>query len=393
MSIFGYGMSNGTGSIFMPVIIEDLGITYASYSVTSILSTAVLIICMPIIGKIAHKVSPKLITSAAAILLAAGFLVRASATSVWGIYASSILSGIGSSVLTGMYASILLATWFETRLGSVTGIMWAVGGFSAALFNPIASHAIVQFGWRQASVLMGAIAAAALLPTAVFLLRIPSNRKDIYREGAIAAGKNQHPESIYGLTKQEIRHLPAYYLIIVATVGFSCVSMLPNFTGAQVLSRGLDLVQSGYVSSCLMAAAGIAKILLGILLDRFGPQAVLLVYALLGAGGMVGMGYADSAAAIICSGFLTGIGTSIYSVSLPFILKSVIGNREYNQTYSKLTMLTCVAPLIIAVPIGMLYDFAGSYSIYYTICAALIVSAGLLLVLTYRSSDRHRPQG
>lgn len=388
VSVFGYGMSNGTSSIFMPVIIGDLGITYASYSVSSILSTAVLIVCMPIVGKIAHKVSPKIITSAAAILLALGFFLRAAVTSVWGIYGCAILMGIGSSALTGMYASILLTSWFESRLGSVIGIMSATGGFSAALLNPVASYAIVQFGWRQASAIMGIVTAAVLLPTAAFLLRMPSGSEEVYRKATTEIQPKS--ESIYGLTKREIRRLPAYYLIIVATVAGSFISMLPTFTGTQALSRGFDLVQSGYVSSFLMTAAGIAKILLGILLDRFGPRTVLPAYALLGACGMLGMGYANSYAVMLCSAFLTGIGTSILSVSLPFILKSVIGNREYSQTYSGLTMVTCVAPLIIAVPIGMLYDAAGSYSIYYAICAGLIAVAGVLLVSAYKKPSGHK---
>ena len=97
------------------------------------------------------------------LLIAAGLVVAAQATSLWQIYLGYGLGvgvGVGLSYVPSVAA---VQRWFVRRRGTASGLAVAGIGVGTLIGAPLAHELIADFGWRQTYLVLAALTAVGAL--------------------------------------------------------------------------------------------------------------------------------------------------------------------------------------------------------------------------------------
>lgn len=123
-------------------------------------------------GFLADRFATRTICLAGAATLAISLLLAARAEALWQFYALFFIAGaIGGGALFAPVIA-LVGGWFRTGAGLAIGIASAGQALGQGMVPFVAGHLIAAFGWQGALGLIGAFAAATLVPLAL-LMRPP----------------------------------------------------------------------------------------------------------------------------------------------------------------------------------------------------------------------------
>ncbi len=120
-------------------------------------------------GLIADRVGPRPVVIGGLLIVAAGLVVAAQATSLWQVYLGYGLGvgiGVGLSYVPGIAA---VQRWFVRGRGTASGIAVAGIGIGTLIGSPLAYALIAQLGWRPTYLVLagltvlGALVAGALI--------------------------------------------------------------------------------------------------------------------------------------------------------------------------------------------------------------------------------------
>ena len=112
--------------------------------------------------------------------------------------------------------------------------------------------------------------------------------------------------------------------VLIALLGFGSRQTFGMFLRpvTEAIGLGEDVRVMSFATGLQALMYGIAAPIVGAIADRFGPIRVIVVSALIYAGGLLGMSAAASAGALIFHiGILTGIGSA--GVAMPLLLSIV----------------------------------------------------------------------
>jgi len=112
--------------------------------------------------------------------------------------------------------------------------------------------------------------------------------------------------------------------VLIALLGFGCRQTMGMFLRpvTEAIGLGEDVRIMSFATGLQALMYGIAAPIVGAIADRFGPIRVMIVSALVYAGGLFGMAHAQSPGALIFNiGILTGIGSA--GVAMPLLLSIV----------------------------------------------------------------------
>ena len=110
-------------------------------------------------GLIADRTGPRPVVAGGLLLIAAGLVVAAQASSLWQVYLGYGLGvgvGIGFSYVPSVAA---VQRWFVRRRGTASGIAVAGIGVGTLIGAPLAHQLIAALGWRQTYLVLAVIAA------------------------------------------------------------------------------------------------------------------------------------------------------------------------------------------------------------------------------------------
>jgi len=328
-------------------------------------------IVSPFAGQAMDRVSIRALVTVGVLAFAGGYAAVGFATAVWQIvvlYALVIPLGI---VLAGpLAAQTLVAKWFRARRGIAMG--WVTTGTSIGglALPPLAAWLLLEFGWRQAHVMLGAGVAIVLLPLVWAVVRTSPETSGIEPEAEHRAGPGRFPEWSTGTILRERNFWALVLGLLPATTAFNGVQInLAPY--AQDL--GIGAQRSSFLMSLLAGTMIGGKLVFGALADRFDHRWVYgLAVLCLGAAlaSMTGRpGYPQLVGISVLVGFAGG-------GFLPLI-GAIISTRFGPLAFGRVMGLTAPAAMLAAVgaPVaGWLRDWTGSYDL-----ALQLFLGGLLL--------------
>ncbi|MFM6939631.1 MAG: MFS transporter, partial [Rhodoluna sp.] len=182
-----------------------------------------------------------------------------------------------------VFASLVANRWFVSRRGLVTGIFSAAYATGQLIFLPALTNVVMVSGWRQASLIVAAFA-AAVIP--IFLSFFRNSPEEI---GVLPYG-GQHSADGGGSAPRTARQTlqvlaaasqkPAFW--ILAGTFFVCGWTTNGLIGAHFIPAAHDHGMPAGTAAGLLAVVGIfdfvGTILSGWLTDRVSPVILLVFY-------------------------------------------------------------------------------------------------------------------
>ena len=378
------GICSNTLGVFYTPVSNDLGVGRGAFAFHATVGSLLTGFMGPVVAKLMKKYPMKL-------LMAGGIIIAAAATMLMGLahnlilfYALGLMRGFGCAFFTMMPLTTIISNWFAEKNGLAVGIAMSFSGLSGAVFNPIVSSLITNYGWSTAYFITGICIFALAMPGVIFILRLNPSDCGLLPYGAKSERKadikvTHKPEKVnfFNLT---FISLAAFSTILCLVIGIA-----QHFSG-YTESLGLGLTLGATMTSAGMVGNIISKLVIGVLSDKIGAFRSCQVMTFTNFIGLIGlMLLPKSNVTLLGCAFLYGFIYSITGAGTPLLVRQIYGPQRYAMAYSVVNIVTCIGSAFSLTIVGLIYDFTGSYYGAFTGGAVIdIIAIALLLILMKR---------
>jgi len=376
------GFCSSNKGLYLTAITDALGIKRSLFSINDSCRYIAAAIINLFFGTLVAKFGVRVMTGFGFAALIASTLVYAYAENIFVFYIGGILLGIGLAFTTTSMASCIIRRFFKSNIGRYTGIVFAANGIGAAVASQIASPIINEegnpFGYRNSYLLVAAILLVVGV-IAVALLREKPKHDDVSVQ--TASPKKKARGIIWdGIPYTAVKKRHYFYLaaVVILFNGF----ILQGITGvypAHMKQMGLspELVAS-FVSLHALALTA-AKIIVGILYDRFGLRIVMLICQCSTVAAfifmtLIGPSSGGIVLAVLFS-LLYALGLPLETLAVPLIANDLFGSVDYEKVLGVYISMNYAGYALGAPIVNLCYDILGSYS------PILLVLSGLMAVM------------
>ena len=161
------GIYQYSWSLFAAGLCSQLKWEVTAIQLAFTLYTFAATLIQPFSGYLADEFGPRVISLAAALLVAGGFLLSSTITSPAQLYVYYSVGSVGVGILYGVSAAIAVK-WFPDRRGLATGLVTFGFGAGTALFNLQFQQWISTYGVKAAFLRVGLLMLIFIVPLAFF---------------------------------------------------------------------------------------------------------------------------------------------------------------------------------------------------------------------------------
>ena len=364
-----------TFGLFMVPLGQELGWSRADIAFSLTLTTAIAWLSLLVAGWLADHVRLRPLLFAGVMLGAANLAAFAAMHELWHFYLLVLLLAFSALGASPLILSKLVQGWFDKRLGSALGLLFASASIGTVLHPLLISAALQRAGWRIAFVAMGALALVGGLIALLALVREPPRKA---RAAPVpSAPAVERLPMIAFLRDSTWWRLAAWNLLF----GFGGGAIGLHFA-ALLHDRGVGPGAIGLALSLTGASHFAGNLLAGWLVDRIPPQRMAwLLMTLPLAAALLLLGSAELPLMLFAAAVLGLASGSDGSLSA-FLARFYFGSRLYGQATSTQMLATAIGAGVAPWISGLLRDRTGDYALSLTCAAAafaLAIVAGALL--------------
>jgi MFS family permease len=339
----------------------------------------------PIEGYFVDRVGPRRIMYIGIVICTLGFVTLSFVDSLPMLYVAIVLGIVlGSSLGYHMPISLLIAKIFHERRSLAFGIFRMGPGLSGAIV-PLVGAMIVWWGWRTAAVASGCMLLAAGLPIAYLINRI-AQAEETDRELALATNAGAGSIAQRSLDpqftlKEVLRLKPFWFLSIAMALRHMVTEGVSVHFVILLVDRGWSTAAASTllgISALIGAPARVGMGWLGDILDK----RKLIMGLLLALSVSVGvMGWAAGSLAFTTFMIIYSLAYGgLASLQEP-IRADYFGTKAFATIQGVSRSITTAGTFVGPVLAGLFYDFTKSYSVAFTIFAAVSLLSTLLMFL------------
>lgn len=380
-------------SVFRIPVEQTYGIGTTLSGLPYMVSLAFYALFMLISGKYLSRFSPRLVITAGAFLVSAGWIGSAYAPNIYLLTLTyGVVSGAGVGIAYGVPMAVV-AKWFPDKKGLAVGLVLVGFGLSPLVTAPLARYLIEIYGGMQTFKLLGA-AFGVIIPLLALTLSYPpeywipdqktkSNQR-LTSETDPAHGRRlenqmEYPSAVMIKTKS-FKILYATFLI-GAMIGLMLIGMTGKVAVEWV---GLSQGSAALLMSFFAVFNGLGRPAFGWLTDRFSFRSaamfsflsIMLASLLM----ILTKGSSPTAFGWAFSIFWFNLGG--WLAIAPASTLSLFGTLHYSQNYGVVFTAYGIGAVIGVFSSGLLVDWFGGYhTIFYLVFAlAMIGSFAVKLV-------------
>ena len=379
------GMSYAWG-IFVIPLTERFGWTTAEATLPFTVFMVVFAIFMVPAGRWQDKLGPQKISAIGAALFFVAYGAAALIGFVPYLWWLLLVYGVIGGAACGLtYACVAppARKWYPDKPG--TAISFAVMGFglAAVIFAPLKAQFLIPNHGLEGTFLILAIMVSVVSLFAATMIKNPP-------EGWTVPKVKGDNKSKTMLIKQELSpsELPKKALfwiiwltfVFVIAGGLMCIGLIPAY-GSRIV--GLTAGEAALAMSIFAGFNGFGRPLAGMLSDRFGVVAVMIVtYTIQAATLLAFTALATSLLTLYSAAALLGWGFAVTLAVFPTLTSICFGVRNLGMNYGMI--FTAFGIGAFASSIGAwLFDVTGSYTPAFT-SAGVLAALGLLLCVVLK---------
>ncbi|SFR48281.1 MULTISPECIES: OFA family MFS transporter [Halorubrum] len=338
---------------------------------------------------------PRNLTAIAAVLAGGGYIGITYATTVWHLYVLYSLGAIGVGIVYTVAVNTALK-WFPDRRGLTTGVGTMAFAGGAALFVPFVRANAAVDAYSRVLRLMGVLIFVVVLLTAVLLRDPPPNWFRDSKESNEAPA-DQASAANFQYTWRETARTWQFWLMYAMFVAVSGAGLMVT---AKVISfaQAMSLTENTATLSATMlpVAAGIGRLVMGDLSDRFDRRYIMAVsFALcgIGVGSLVFAAQAGSTVLFVGSVVLATFFWSPQYTLFPSLVGEYYGEAHSSSNYALLYSGKMWGGIFGGAVAGWLVTVT-SWTFTFGIGAVLAIGAGVSALALQRPTKHPvRPAG
>jgi nitrate/nitrite transporter NarK len=337
-------------ALFLPLIREDLGISFAQAGMLSAAATLTYALGQVPAGYLADRVGPRRLFLLGLAGWSALMLALAGLHVYWAALLVLFVAGAFRALLFAPGLT-LLASWFPPQRRATAMSLYMVGGFAgSALLGLIGPLAAQHIGWRAS---FGLFALAGLAAAAVYWL-LASDRP--------SARGAEHVRAADAL--RVFRHRVLWVCSALQLVRFSVVTAFSLWLPSLLLAdRGFTLQGAGLVLALSAALSAPANALGGYVSDRTrNPPLVIGASLAILALTSVLLVTVETIGALLLVVAVTSVFMQFYFGSLFLVPVEVLGLKTAGTATGMSNLFANIGGLITAFALGLVKDVTGSFT-------------------------------
>ena len=365
---------HATFGAFLIPLATEFGWPRAQISIVLAIIAVAGALLIPIAGYYADRHGARRMLLAGNLALAAGVaslaFLKGSLTQFYISY--TVIAVAGAIPCTAVIAK-LVSDWFDTSRGAALGFTSGVGNALGATFFPaVVAVTLSHFGWRDAYLVIAAMAAGIGFPVMFFLLRDAPR----YRAGADAS-----PVDAQGMTLVEAIRTPAFWLVLIAVgAGGGCLTAIFSHVVPILAERGVGLALATTVVGVFALATALWQVGSGMLLDKVSSPRIVAPMYLASVAGLTAIELGSNTAAWLVGGALLGVGLGTQYGAMPMLVARYFGLRRFGVIIGVMYSVIIIAQGITPVLLDHSFDMLGSYRYALSVIGLCLGIGGVLLL-------------
>lgn len=325
-------------------------------------------------GMIADRVGPRPVVFGGLMLIAAGLVLAAGATSLWQIYLGY---GVGAGVGVGLsYVPSVAAVqrWFVRKRGTAAGLAVAGIGVGTLIGAPLAHELIGAVGWRKTYLILAALTVVGAIVSGILVRRSPEHY-GLAPDGDPPAPKGSPPAIPPGLTLREAVRTRPFWTIYIGALLMSFGLFVP-FVHLAPYAADMGLGEGFGVLLIVLLGVGstVGRFMFSSITNLLGRR-LSFAAMYVGAGVMMVMwSQSTSSVALVIFALLFGAFYGGFVAIAPSLAADYFGGRALGSVIGALYSGVGVGALLGSPAAGYAYDFFGSYA------GAILAGAALCAV-------------
>lgn len=382
-TIIGLGLANGTLSLYVKPICDDLGFSRGAYSLVYTIAYISQMFSCLIFSAVQKKLGGvKAIFLIGVICLIGAFAIYSQANNIFLFYTGAALFGFGIGFIAVVPLSVMVANWFIEKRGTVLSMIYSGSGIGGIILNPIVGNWIAVEGWRV-SYLFSILLMLAFLIPAYFALREKPSDMGLapFGAGPQSSLNNDSEGGPSGPTLEQVRKTSTFRLILGATFLFG-ISVQPVYVNAaaHLGEAGLSPQVVAYIMGVVFLSNTISKILLGMVNDKYGAKPMLIINNLFFCIGTLFLIFTPNATLGFAFAATFGIGYTMTSITTPMLTSMLYEGQDYGKILGIFVAFQ-TAGYAVGTPLnGLFFDLFHSYAYAFGLAICLDIIA-LALVL------------
>lgn len=334
-----------------------------------------------IAGRLGDRFGPRFVTVSLSFLSGLGYLLLSRTNSLWQLYLFyGVMVGIG--IANVIPVTSLMARWYSSRRGLVTGITMSGTAIGAAIAPPIATQIIERYNWSLSYLIVGC-AAIVLIMVSALLLRNPPPVSHTSSVDKLSEQTHNLKDQQFGL-KQAARSLP--FWIMCAT--FFCLIMNSQIINVHIIPAATDIgiatTRAATILSLTNVACIIGCFIFGTTNDRIGSKLSLVITLVVSSVATSLLLGAKSFGIFFLFAIIFGVGWGGVATLRPTVIAELFDIRSHGVTMGALFLISNIGGMIGPVVAGHIFDISGKYeSVFQLVLLLNIIGLILALILKF----------
>ena len=338
--------------VVLPAVQAEFGVARAGASLPYTLITLGLVVGGVLMGRLADRFGAVVPAAIGSVSLGLGYLAAARAESL--LLFSLAYGAIGLLGTAAVFGPLVADTslWFTRRRGIAVALCASGNYFAGAVWPPVIQHFVETVGWRQTHTGIGLFCLAAMLPLTLALRRPPPLIAPI--SGAEASRPALPP---LGLPPNGLQAL-------LALAGVSCcvaMAMPQVHIVAYCVDLGYGAARGAEMLSLMLACGVVSRLAFGLVMDRIGGLATLLLGSMLQATALALFLPFDGLASLYAVSAVFGLFQGGIVPSYAMIVREHFPPREAGTRVGLALSSTLAGMALGGWMSGAIFDATGSY--------------------------------
>lgn len=359
------GLTQNVAGVYFDPIASSMNIGRGPVSFSLTIYVMLSAIGSLLFKKISDRFGGELTVKIGAILLLSGTFLLGFSGNLLSLYLFNIIRGIGGGLIHLVTASLFINNWFEKRNGLMVSIAMAFSGVAGALFSPLLSMFIGNYGWKITYMINAVLMLVLLIPLLFFKITYHPEDSGLtpYGQGEKKAEENREESDD---RTDPVNDVLLYIYAII--VGFS--TCVPQFFPGHANVLNYSASFGSLLISLSMITNIISKVILGSMVDKIGSRKAVMITSFIVLFGSVMM---LKNVMLYLAALLFGFCFAGSTVGLTSISRQQYSQKEYLIKYPILSFVSTVVNAVGSPLVGFIYDTGNSYSLAFIICIVMMI--------------------
>jgi MFS family permease len=388
ITLYGIHLSFG---VFFESIESAFNLDRAETSAVSSVNMLLAGVCAFLAGWALDRYGPRNVVLLMGLFIGLSLLLTSQTNSLWQLFITySLLLAMGTGAIYVVPMSAV-SRWFDKKRGLALGITSSGAGLGIFIMAPFATYLISNFGWRTAYIVIGLIAWLIMIPLSRLLKRDPYEigaLPDGVKSDSHDMGEKEGGMRLSGLSLPQVFRTRSFWLVILIWL-LSASTMFLVMTHLVRHARDINFspMEAAATLSLIGGISIAGRVLLATVSDRIGTKVTVIFCALLQAGAMVWLIWAQDLRMLYLFALVYGFA---YGGMIPVtaaLVSDTFGLGRIGVILGLLEISFGIGAAIGPAMGGLIFDARGSYSLAFLLGAVAMLVVTLLISLIRRETN------